>query len=104
MGRWYLGLDGSAYVNPRLASGLKLIHGSPGFLRSRHPNPLVPPHAMAQRAQDLAEEIGEKDRSIIFYDWVSYKQREALLCEADGWRNASLCAYRDTLLDPNAHF
>ncbi len=53
------------------------------FLGARHPNPLVPPHAMAQRAQDLAEEIGEKDRSIIFYDWVSYKQREALLCEAD---------------------
>ena len=38
---------------------------------------------MAQRAQDLAEEIGEKDRTIIFFDWLSYKQREALLCEAD---------------------
>jgi hypothetical protein len=53
------------------------------FLGARHPNPLVPPHAMAQRAQDLAEEIGEKDRTIISYDWLSYKQREALLCEAD---------------------
>jgi Glycosyl transferases group 1 len=53
------------------------------FLGARHPNPLVPPHAMAQRAQDLANEIGEKDRTIIFYDWLSYKQREALLCEAD---------------------
>jgi glycosyltransferase involved in cell wall biosynthesis len=53
------------------------------FLGTRHPNPLVPPHSMAQRAQNLAEEIGEKDQSIIFYDWLSYAQREALLCEAD---------------------
>jgi hypothetical protein len=53
------------------------------FLGARHPNPLVPPHAMARRAQDLANEIGEKDRTIIFYDWLSYQQHEALLCEAD---------------------
>lgn len=53
------------------------------FLGARHPNPLVPPHTMAQRAQDLANEMGEKDRTIIFYDWLSYQQREALLCEAD---------------------
>lgn len=53
------------------------------FLGTRHPNPLVPPHEMARKAQDLAAEIGETDRSIIFFEWVSYADREALLCEAD---------------------
>ena len=53
------------------------------FLGTRHPNPLVPAHEMAQKAQKLAAEIGEKDRSIIFIEWVSYQERETLLSEAD---------------------
>jgi GT2 family glycosyltransferase/glycosyltransferase involved in cell wall biosynthesis len=53
------------------------------FLGTRHPNPLVPAHEMAQKAQQLAAEIGEKDRTIIFIEWVSYQERETLLSEAD---------------------
>jgi glycosyltransferase involved in cell wall biosynthesis len=53
------------------------------FLGTRHPNPLVPAHHMVDQALALAEEIGEKDRSIIFLEWLSYEEREALLCEAD---------------------
>ncbi|NLG71357.1 MAG: glycosyltransferase [Chloroflexi bacterium] len=53
------------------------------FLGTRHPNPDVPVHEMAAKAQKLAEEIGEKDRSIIFIEWISYQDRESLLCEAD---------------------
>lgn len=53
------------------------------FLGTRHPNPLVPVHEMAKKAEALAEEIGEKDKSIIFIEWVSYQDREALLVEAN---------------------
>ena len=52
------------------------------FLGTRHPNPTVPQHEMAQKAIQLAEETGEKDKTIIFIEWVSYEEREALLCEA----------------------
>lgn len=52
------------------------------FLGMRHPNPLVPQHEMAQKTIDLAQQIGEKDKTIIFIEWVSYEEREALLCEA----------------------
>ncbi len=53
------------------------------LLGTRHPNPLVPPHKMAERAIALAEELGEKERTIFFYEWLTYEDREALLCEAD---------------------
>jgi glycosyltransferase involved in cell wall biosynthesis len=53
------------------------------FLGTRHPNPLVPRHEMAEKAERLAAEIGEKDRSILFFEWLSYEDREALLCEAE---------------------
>jgi GT2 family glycosyltransferase len=53
------------------------------FLGTRHPNPLVPRHEMAEKAERLAEEVGEKDRSILFFEWLSYEDREALLCESD---------------------
>lgn len=52
------------------------------FLGTRHPNPLVPVHDMVHKTETLAEELGEKDRSIIFLEWVSYTEREALLLEA----------------------
>ena len=38
---------------------------------------------MARKAMILAEEIGEKDKSILFIDWISYQDRESLLSEAD---------------------
>jgi GT2 family glycosyltransferase len=53
------------------------------FLGTRHPNPTVPAHEMAQKTEALAERIGEKDRSIIFFEWISYEDRESLLVEAD---------------------
>ena len=53
------------------------------FLGTRHPNPLVPLHGMVNRTEQLAADIGEKDRSIIFIDWLSYADRETLLTEAD---------------------
>ncbi len=53
------------------------------FLGTRHPNPQVPVHEMVARTMSLAEEIGERERSIVFLEWVSYDEREALLLEAD---------------------
>ena len=53
------------------------------FLGTRHPNPTVPSHKMAAETISLAEEIGEKDRTIIFLEWVEYHDRERLLSEAD---------------------
>jgi glycosyltransferase involved in cell wall biosynthesis len=53
------------------------------FLGTRHPNPLVPRHKMAEQTETLATEIGEKDRTIFFFEWLPYEDREALLCEAD---------------------
>jgi GT2 family glycosyltransferase len=53
------------------------------FLGTRHPNPLVPQHEMAQKAVKLAQELGELDRTILFFEWLSFEDREALLCEAD---------------------
>jgi GT2 family glycosyltransferase/glycosyltransferase involved in cell wall biosynthesis/SAM-dependent methyltransferase len=53
------------------------------FLGTRHPNPLVPPHRMAQRTEDAALRSGERERTIFFHEWLSYEDRERLLCEAD---------------------
>jgi len=53
------------------------------FLGTRHPNPLVPRHEMAEKTEKMATEIGEKDKSIVFFEWLSYEDRESLLCEAD---------------------
>jgi glycosyltransferase involved in cell wall biosynthesis len=53
------------------------------ILGTRHPNPLVPQHEMAERTEALATEIGEKDRTIHIIEWLPYEEREALLCEAD---------------------
>lgn len=53
------------------------------FLGTRHPNPDVPRHRMADDTIALAEAIGEKDRSIFFIEWVPYEERAALLNEAD---------------------
>ena len=53
------------------------------FLGTRHPNPQVPRHEMAEKTERIATEIGEKDQSIIFFEWLSYEERELLLSEAD---------------------
>jgi GT2 family glycosyltransferase/glycosyltransferase involved in cell wall biosynthesis len=53
------------------------------FLGTRHPNPDIPAHKMAEDAQSLADDIGEREKSIIFIEWLSYADREALLSEAD---------------------
>jgi hypothetical protein len=53
------------------------------FLGTKHPNPAVPRHEMAQKAVDLAREMGELNKSILFFEWLSTHDREALLCEAD---------------------
>jgi GT2 family glycosyltransferase len=53
------------------------------FLGTRHPNPLVPRHAMASDAERLATEIDPYGRTILFIEWLSYEDREALLCEAN---------------------
>lgn len=50
---------------------------------SGHPNPLVPRHKIAAETLRIAEEIGERDRTIFFPDWLSYADRESALCEAD---------------------
>jgi GT2 family glycosyltransferase/glycosyltransferase involved in cell wall biosynthesis len=53
------------------------------FLGTRHPNPLVPVHEMARKTEQKAREFGEKDRTILFFEWLSYSDRESLLGEAD---------------------
>ncbi len=53
------------------------------FLGTKHPNPAVPAHEMAVKTMRLAEQLGEKDRSIIFIEWVPFNDRVNLLAEAD---------------------
>lgn len=53
------------------------------ILGTRHPNPDIPQHKMARDAQILATDIGEKDKTILFIEWLSYQERESLLSEAD---------------------
>ena len=38
---------------------------------------------MALETIELAEKIGEKDKTIVFIDWLAYADHEASLCEAD---------------------
>jgi glycosyltransferase involved in cell wall biosynthesis len=53
------------------------------FLGTRHPNPEVPIHRLAQETQALAARLGEVERSIFFFEWLPAAEREALLSEAD---------------------
>jgi GT2 family glycosyltransferase/glycosyltransferase involved in cell wall biosynthesis len=53
------------------------------FLGTRHPNPAVPHHRMADQTVALAVEIGEKEKTIFFYEWIPYEERESLLHESD---------------------
>lgn len=53
------------------------------YLGTRHPNPDVPTHQVVGEALRLAEEFGEKDKTVFFIEWLSYEAREALLSESD---------------------
>jgi glycosyltransferase involved in cell wall biosynthesis len=52
------------------------------FLGARHPNPEVPAHEMAARTLARANESGLVGKQILFFDWLSVPEREALLCES----------------------
>jgi len=75
------------------------------FMGIRHPNPLVHPMRMVDRAVSLAEELGLKDRVVFFNDWVPYAERGAYLLEADVGLSLHLdhletrFAFRTRLLD-----
>jgi len=53
------------------------------YLGTRHPNPAVPRHEIVDELIALAEQSGEKERSIFFIEWVPFEEREALLTEAN---------------------
>jgi glycosyltransferase involved in cell wall biosynthesis len=76
------------------------------FLGTRHPNPRIAEMAMTQRALELAEELGLRDRNVFFnFGWVPYAERGAYLLEADVGVAAhfdgieSRFAFRTRLLD-----
>jgi glycosyltransferase involved in cell wall biosynthesis len=54
------------------------------FLGGRHPNPNFTDMDMRTHAMRLAEELGVRDRSVIFNEgWVPYEERAAHLLDAD---------------------
>ncbi len=53
------------------------------FMGTRHPNPVVPPSAMAQLARELSDTLGLLDSTVFFQDWVDYAQRASYLVAAD---------------------
>jgi glycosyltransferase involved in cell wall biosynthesis len=54
------------------------------FLGGRHPNPSFAEMDMRTRAMHLAEELGVRDRSVIFNEgWVPYEERAGYLLDAD---------------------
>ena len=58
---------------------LKLV-----FLSTCHPNPLLPKFAMAQKAINVARELGLLNRFVFFNEtWVDYPDRAAYFAEAD---------------------
>jgi glycosyltransferase involved in cell wall biosynthesis len=54
------------------------------FMGLRHPNPDIGEVAMAQRAMQLAKDLGLLGRQVFFRDgWVPYLERANYLCDAD---------------------
>jgi hypothetical protein len=50
----------------------------------RHPNPTNPAMEMGRRVMQLADELGLRDRSVVFNTtWVPYERRQDFLLEAD---------------------
>ena len=65
----------------------KLRHRRPRvrlvFMGARHPNPEVPPMAMAQRARRLAQSLGIEGTHVFFNEgWVDYDSRQNWLLDA----------------------
>jgi glycosyltransferase involved in cell wall biosynthesis len=64
------------------------------FLGVRHPNPLVRETDMTRRAMQLAEELGVRERGVVFNEgWVPYDERGSFLLEAD----IGISAHPDTV-------
>ena len=58
---------------------LKLV-----FLSTTHPNPLLPKFAMAQKAMNLAQELGLLNRFVFFNQtWIDYRERSAYFSAAN---------------------
>jgi glycosyltransferase involved in cell wall biosynthesis len=54
------------------------------FLGMRHPNPMNPKMEIAAQTVRLADELGLRDRGIVFNsEWVPYDRRQDFLLEAD---------------------
>lgn len=54
------------------------------FLGMRHPNPTNPEMEMGRRVISLAEDLGLKDRAVVFNtSWVPYDRRQDFLLESD---------------------
>jgi glycosyltransferase involved in cell wall biosynthesis len=54
------------------------------FLGMRHPNPAIPEMEVAAQTVQLAEELGLRDKGVIFNsEWVPYDRRQDFLLEAD---------------------
>jgi len=65
---------GAVQTEPRL----KLV-----FLSTTHPNPLLPKFSMAQKAIDLARELGLLNRFVFFNQtWIDYRERSAYFSAA----------------------
>jgi glycosyltransferase involved in cell wall biosynthesis len=76
------------------------------FLALSHPNPAVPQMEMQRRALALADELGARDRSVLFnHGWVPYEERGSWFLDADVGVSAHLdgiearFAFRTRLLD-----
>ncbi len=53
------------------------------FMGVKHPNPAVPEMEMTNRAIELAEELGLKNKQVFFnMDWVDYEDRQNFLLES----------------------
>jgi glycosyltransferase involved in cell wall biosynthesis len=64
------------------------------FLGIRHPNPLFAEMDMTARAMRLADELGVRERGVVFNDgWVPYDERGSFLLEAD----IGISAHPDTV-------
>jgi glycosyltransferase involved in cell wall biosynthesis len=82
-------------------SDIKLV-----FMGLRHPNPGIEQMPMTDRAINLAEDLGVKDRFVFFnQDWVAYEERGGFLLDADAGVSAhfnhveTAYAFRTRMLD-----
>ena len=50
---------------------------------TKAPNPAVPAHRVSLEAVHLAEELGEKDKTVLFLEWMPVADYESALLESD---------------------